>query len=52
MISATKEGIEEEGVLDLAKPILWFFNKGIKKTCNLICERKFQDIEKGPTQTA
>ena len=47
---ATKEAIGEEegGRLGFGQAAFAVFNKGIERTGNLICERKFQDIEKGP----
>lgn len=46
---ATKEGIEEGWCLAFGQASFVFFNKEIKRTSNLTRERKFQDIEKGPT---
>lgn len=43
----TKEGVEEGWCLGLGQASFVFFNKGIKRTSNLIRERKFQDIVKG-----
>lgn len=46
--SATKEGVEEGGCLGLGQASFVYFKNRIK-TSNLGCERKFQDIEEGPT---
>lgn len=39
--SASEEGLEEGGLLELSQGSLCFFNKRIKGTSNLICGRKF-----------